>query len=405
MQSRLTPLAVKLAGVTVLIALVLAPLALLTFCFAVELFVGVRPLRHGAAPGKRASAVIVVPAHNEAAILESRLWALVTAASGRARILLVADNCTDSTAEIARRLGVSVVERFDEERRGKGFALDFARQNLQDNPPDVVLIVDADCAMDGESISRLVGRCAATQRPCQGVNLQAPAPTASPAVQLSTFAFYIKNVVRQRALQRIAGRVHLLGTGMALPWAAFAQTNLATDHIVEDLKMGLELADAGHRPLFVEDATVWSNAETETNTLGQRQRWEGGFLQNALGTGPKMLLRSIGRRDARGTWASIDVLIPPFALLLMLDIAALAATAPLAWLAGAKQWPSLALAGTLALAGAGLALAWINGGRRFVSPGGLARAPLYLLWKLPLYLGFARRGAPKSWVRTGRGDV
>jgi cellulose synthase/poly-beta-1,6-N-acetylglucosamine synthase-like glycosyltransferase len=389
--------------VTLLIALFLAPLALLTLCFAVELFAGLKPL-HLEAESRDCgiNAVIVVPAHNEAAILESRLSALVAAASGRADILLVADNCTDSTAEIARRLGVSVVERFDDERRGKGFALDFARQSLQINPPKVILIVDADCVIDGESISRLVGRCAATQRPCQATNLQTPGRTASPAVQLSTFAFYIKNVVRQRALQRIAGRVHLLGTGMALPWAAFAQTNLATDHIVEDLKMGLELADAGHRPLFIEDGTVWSGAETESNTLAQRRRWEGGFLQNALRTGPKMLLRSAGRGDALGTWAALDVLIPPFALLLILDIVALTLAALAAWLTGAAEWPLLVLGGSVALAGAGLILAWINGGSRFVSLTSLARAPFYLLWKLPLYLGLIRRGAPKEWLRTNR---
>ena len=397
-------LAVKLAGVTFLIALVLAPLALLTFCFAVELFAGLKSLHQETTPDTSASAVIVVPAHNEAAILEGRLAALVTAASGRARILLVADNCTDLTAEIARRLGVSVVERFDDERRGKGFALNFARQSLEADPPEVVLIVDADCTMDGESISRLVARCAAANRPCQAVNLQAATRNASPAVQLSTFAFYIKNVVRQRALQRIAGRVHLLGTGMALPWPAFASAQLATDHIVEDLKMGLELAEAGHGPLFVEDAAVWSSAETEKNTLAQRQRWEGGFLQNALRTGPGMLLRSVRRGDARGTWAAIDVLIPPFALLLTLDFGALVSAALVIWLTSAAQWPLLVLGISIALAGGGLVLAWINGGSRFVSLSGLARAPLYLLWKLPLYLGLIRRGAPQEWVRTNRQD-
>jgi cellulose synthase/poly-beta-1,6-N-acetylglucosamine synthase-like glycosyltransferase len=391
--------------VSLLIALILTPLAFLTSGFAIELFAGVKPLRQQVAPDAHAKAVIIVPAHDEATILEGKLSALIAAASGRARILLVADNCKDSTAEIARRLGATVVERFDIERRGKGFALDFARQSLQSAPPDVVLVVDADCTIDGDSISRLVASCASTGRPCQAVNLQTPTPNASPAVQLSTFAFYIKNVVRQRALHRISGRVHLLGTGMALPWTIFARAELATDHIVEDLKMGLELAEAGHRPFFVEDAAVWSCAETEKNTLAQRRRWEGGFLQNALRTGPKMLLRSIARGDVRGTWAAIDVLIPPFALLLMVDIFALTATAFVTWLAGAAAWPALVLASSVALAGGGLALAWLSGGLRFVSLGGLARAPLYLLWKLPLYLGLARRGAPKEWVRTGRGDV
>jgi glycosyltransferase involved in cell wall biosynthesis len=273
--------------VTLIIAALLAPFILLTFCFGLEVFTGLRPLHEIPIDDQRASAVVIVPAHNEGAILADRLARLKDAVGESARILVVADNCSDSTADIARSLAVEVIERNDDERRGKGFALDFAKRSLLSAPPAVVLIVDADCMIDGASITRLINRCVATQSPCQATNLQAPALQASPAVQLSTFAFFIKNVIRQRALQRLAGRVHLLGTGMALPWSIFERSDLATSSIVEDLKLGQELAQAGHAPKFIEDATIWSNAETERNTLSQRSRWEGGFLQNGLSAGPK----------------------------------------------------------------------------------------------------------------------
>src|SRR5205814_7029145 len=135
-------------GVTLMLALLLAPLSLLTLCFAVELFTGLRALPEPPqlAQLKEVRAVIVVPAHNEEAILAERLSALRDAAEGQAQILVVADNCSDSTAEIARQIGVDVVERENEVLRGKGFALDFARRELERDPPDVVLIVDADCA-------------------------------------------------------------------------------------------------------------------------------------------------------------------------------------------------------------------------------------------------------------------
>jgi cellulose synthase/poly-beta-1,6-N-acetylglucosamine synthase-like glycosyltransferase len=269
----------------------------------------------------------------------------------------------------------------------------------------VVLIVDADCMIDGTSITRLINRCVATQSPCQATNLQAPALQASPAVQLSTFAFFIKNVIRQRALQRLAGRVHLLGTGMALPWSIFERSDLATSSIVEDLKLGQELAQAGHAPKFMEGATIWSNAETERNTLSQRRRWEGGFLQNALSAGPKYLLGSILRADLRGAWAAINLMTPPFALLLLLDLMALLLGFSGSWFIGARLWPALLLAAAIAVAFIALALAWHAGGSRFVTLAGLARVPFYLIWKLPLYLGFARGGAPKEWLRTGRGDI
>jgi hypothetical protein len=346
--------------------------------------------------------VVVVPAHNEEAILAGRLGLLNDATAGQATVLLVADNCTDSTAEIGRRLGVEVIERSDKQRRGKGFALDFARQSLEPDPPDVVVIIDADCMTDRHSVGALIEACAATERPCQATNLQRPDSGASPSVQLSTFAFFIKNVIRQRALQRIVGRAHLLGTGMALPWHLFAGARLATSNIVEDLKLGQDLAAAGHEPLFIEQANVWSAAESERNTLSQRQRWEGGFLQNALRAGPRALARSIARGDARGLWAAIDMMIPPFALLILIDVAMLLAVAAGGFLAGAETWPLFSLAAAVSATIGGLALAWLAGGRRFVTLGALMRAPLYVAWKVPMYAGFARRGAPKDWHRTDR---
>jgi len=390
--------------VTLIIAALLAPFILLTFCFGLEVFTGLRPLPEIPIDDERASAVVIVPAHNEGAILADRLARLKDAVGESARILVVADNCSDSTADIARSLAVEVIERNDDERRGKGFALDFAKRSLLSEPPAVVLIVDADCMIDGDSITRLINRCVATQSPCQATNLQAPALEASPAVQLSTFSFFTKNVIRQRALQRLAGRVHLLGTGMALPWSIFERSDLATSSIVEDLKLGQELAQAGHAPKLIEDATVWSNAETEKNTLSQRRRWEGGFLQNAFRMGPRYFLWSIGRADMRGAWAAINLMIPPFALLLLLDFVALSLGFSAHWFIGAGLWPALLLAVAITLAFVALALAWRAGGSRFVTLAGLARVPHYLVWKLPLYLGFARGGAPKEWLRTDRGD-
>ena len=390
---------------TILIAVLLAPLSLLTFCFVLEILVGVRPLRNEAAIGSvSASTVVIVPAHDEEAILAARLSSLQNAVEGQARILVVADNCTDATASIARRLGVEVIERFDPERRGKGFALDFARNHLAAQPPDIVLIVDADCVTDAHSIGLLVDRCAASGSPCQATYIQQPGNDSSPAVQVSTFAFFIKNVVRQRALQRLAKRAHLVGSGMAFPWAVFSRAELATSNIVEDLKLGQELADAGHAPLFVEQATVWSAAETERNTLSQRRRWEGGYLQNAVCVAPSFLVKAAIRGDERGLWAAINLMIPPISLLMFLDLVALALAGLAWWLAGAGAWPGLILAATVLLAGAALALAWLAGGSKFVTIGGLARVPFYLLWKLPLYLGFARGGVPKEWLRTNRSD-
>lgn len=388
---------------TILIALVLAPLILLTLCFATELFCGIAPLTAVKRSDiGRSTAVIVVPAHDEESVIAQTLPALTKVAVDPAQILLIADNCSDATAEVARRHGVSVIERNDPERRGKGFALDAARQALRSESPNVVVVVDADCFTDANSLRSLIALCAASGRPCQARYVQVPSAEAAPTVQLSTFAFFIKNVIRQRALQRIAGRVHLVGTGMAFPWLLFEGAALASDNIVEDMELGLELAGQGAAPLLVENAVVWSDAATASNTIDQRRRWEGGFLQSAARWGPQMLSNGLRRADVRQLWAALNLFVPPFALLLLLDFCALITAAIVTRTVGAAWWPVGLLLTALCLAAAGLVAGWCSGGSRFVTFKALAQAPLYVLWKIPLYLGFARKGAPTQWVRTGR---
>jgi hypothetical protein len=93
---------------------------------------------------------------------------------------------------------------------------------------------------------------------------------------------------------------------------------------------------------------------------------------------------------------------PPLALLLLLDAVVLGLAAALTWTFGAHPLPVFILGGSVLVTAVALVLAWFAGGSRFVTAGSLFRAPFYLLWKLPMYLSFARHGAPKTWHRTDR---
>lgn len=385
---------------TALAAILLAPFAILTIFFLSELVAGIprgRPRTFAAT----ASAAVVVPAHDEEAVIAETLRRLKEALGPGMRVLVVADNCVDSTADEARRAGVEVVERGDLERRGKGYALAFAAEHLANDPPDVFVVLDADCEIDAGSLRALVASAGAGH-PSQSVNLLRADRSASPLVQLSTFAFVVKNLVRQRGLQRLAGRVHLTGTGMAIPFAQFRASSEVRSSIVEDLALGLDLAERGNPARLVSDAFVWSGGSNERGTLVQRRRWEGGFLATAAKFGPWLVARSLARGDGRGMLAGLDLLIPPLALFALLNVAALVAVAVLTVLAGAGWWPVVTQAVLLALAGAALFLIWLREGRDFVSLGTLARIPLYILWKIPLYLGLVLRGTPQEWLRTGR---
>jgi hypothetical protein len=71
-------------------------------------------------------------------------------------------------------------------------------------------------------------------------------------------------------------------------------------------------------------------------------------------------------------------------------------------LAGAAAWPLVAQIAVGIFAAVAIMLAWIREGRRFASGTTLLVLPVYVLWKLPMYLGLVHRGAPKEWLRTGR---
>ena len=149
-------------------------------------------------------------------------------------------------------------------------------------------------------------------------------------MQLSTFAFMLKNLVRQRGLQRLAGRVHLTGTGMAMPFELFRASAAVRSSIVEDLALGLELAGQGRAPQLIEDAFVWSGGSSEQGTLIQRRRWEGGFLATAAQYGPKTILKG-------SVLAGLDLLIPPLALFAALNLVALGIAAILTLAFGAAK--------------------------------------------------------------------
>ena len=360
---------------TVLVAILLAPFAILTAFFTAEVVLGMRADRTDAGTSSGTSAVIVIPAHDEVEVIGTTLQSLKAALGEGMRVLVVADNCTDATADLAREQGVEVVERADVQDRGKGFALAFAAQHLAAEPPDIFVVLDADCSIDGPSLRNLVDAAAVSGRPSQAINLLRPNRQSSPLVQLSTFGFMLKNLVRQRGLQRMTGRVHLTGTGMAMPFTLFRVSAGTRSSIVEDLMQG---------------------------TLVQRRRWEGGFLATGLKWGFRETAAGVANGRARTILAGLDLMVPPLALFAILNAVALIAAALLTFVLSASWWPVAAQLFLLALAWVALFAAWMREGRDFISIGVLARLPLYILWKLPMYLGFARRGAPKEWLRTGR---
>ncbi len=146
--------------------------------------------------GVRPRIAVLVPAHNASAGIIRPLNTIRAQLRAEDRVLVVADNCTDDTAEIAQANGAEVIVRSDAERRGKGYALDFGVRHLEASPPGVVIVVDADCLVHGNALDLLARRCAESGKPVQALYLMHAPPGAGLKAKVAEFASAVKNRVR-----------------------------------------------------------------------------------------------------------------------------------------------------------------------------------------------------------------
>lgn len=376
----------------------LTPILLVSTVFAVETGLGLWPLRSRHVGAGQPRIAVIVPAHDEEAGIAATVSALRAELPPGGRLLIIADNCSDATAALARQAGADVIERYDPGARGKGHALAFARDHLAADPPDVVIVIDADCRISAGGVGRLAEVAIVYGAPVQSLYLMTPRPGAGPMVQLSGFAFLVKNLIRQRGLARIGAPAVLTGSGMAFPWPLFVQAPLATDDIVEDLGLGIELARRGHQVRFIEDVVTLSDPSSTGGTLEQRRRWEHGFLATARRAAPILLMS--GRWGP--FWLGLHLLVPPLALLMIVNMLVCALLAGAAT-AGATITPLGVQATMLLLVLVLVAIAWAREGRGHIGAATLLWAPLYVAWKLPIYLAAILR-RERRWVRTRRND-
>lgn len=344
---------------------------------------------------------VLIPAHNEQAVIQKTLQTLLPTIPAGNRVVVVADNCSDSTAAIARQCGAIAVERFDTTRRGKGFALDFGISHLAEDPPEVVVFLDADCRVDDNTATGLAAAARQSGCPVQGLNLCDPDPRGGVLQAVSGLAFRFKNLVRPLGLTRLIGMTHLTGTGMALPWTLVNRAQVASSNVVEDMQLGIDLAISGYRTQFVPTARVNSPLpQQRAAATTQRTRWEHGHLRTLFTQVPRLFLRALATRRLFLLVLALDLAIPPLSLLVM-GMVAFCLLALLSWVLGASQWPAV-IAGSALLSIAGcVAVGWFVYCRRQIPLRALILAPFYALWKVPLYAAFLWR-RQQQWVRTAR---
>ncbi len=353
----------------------------------------------GASPQRM---VVLVPAHDEEAVIAATLGDIRSELNGADALLVVADNCRDRTAEIARSLGARVIERHDPVRRGKGFALDFGIAHIASDPPDVLVIIDADCRVEPGAIRRLSRFAMNHGRPAQADNLLALPRGAAPLTSISALAFLVRNRVRPTGLRRMGLPCQLMGCGMALPWEVVRAAPSAGSHLVEDMMMGIDLAARGFAPVYCRGAHVTSPPPKRMHAMrGQRRRWEYGHISTLIERAPKLITHGIAQRRLKLLAMGLDLLVPPLALLAIL-LSALVGLSCWWALSGGSLAPLSLVTTALMLVGLGVLLAWLKFGRQVLPARYLFALPFYILWKVPLYLSFLVRGRQSGWERTER---
>ncbi|NER78828.1 MAG: glycosyltransferase [Leptolyngbya sp. SIO1D8] len=344
---------------------------------------------------------VLIPAHNEASGIEKTLKNLFLEVQMPEQICVVADNCTDNTATLARNLGVQVLERTDETRKGKGYALDFGLTHLAKVPPTVVVIVDADCQVKPGTLAKIVNQSLALNLPIQSVYHMALPSDPSPRDRVSAFAVTVKNRVRAGGLSRFGFPIPLAGTGMAFPWAALQEVNVASGHIAEDMKLGIDLAIAGYGPKLSTETLITSNLPSNgTVATSQRTRWEHGHLQILTTYVPQLIKAAWQQKRLSLLIMALDLAIPPLALWVIIGISLTLFAGILAIFAG-TIWPLVFQGVADLLLLISILVAWGKWGGKDLPLLQLLAVPLYILWKIPIYFKFVLN--PQStWIRTER---
>ena len=369
---------------------------------------------------------ILIPAHNEERLLPSLFASLAALRypTDYYRVHVVADNCSDNTAQITRAAGATAHERHDSTRPGKGPALQWLLERLQASAEafDAVIIFDADSVVSENFLQVMAARLARGQRVVQAYYAVGQ-PQRSPSAGLRYSALAALHYLRPQGRMTLGASAGLKGNGMLFA-APVLQRHRWSASVTEDIEQHMALLLDGERVFFAPDATVWAEMpDSLAISESQHQRWESGRLLLARRYVPQLL------RAALAAWragnprqacilldAVMEHVIPPFAILVAASALLLALSLGL-W--SAAVFKVVAVAGPAgALAGASVALAgsallgqtlYLFASLRLVrAPRAaywqLIYAPVYVLWKVRQYTRALFSQTRQAWVRTTRND-
>lgn len=372
------------------------------------------------------SATIVIPAHNEEDVILATLQSLA-AVQPPLPIVVIADNCSDRTAQLARDTGAAVIERQNRDERGKGFALAYAFRLLMNGAADggaivgsgadAYIVVDADTQVQPDFAVRLLAELPDDPAVPAAVQGRYGVMNGSDGwrAALMSAAFDLVNHVRLLAIDHAGGCLGLKGNGMAFTRGCLAQYPMTGRSVTEDLDYAMDLMqNGGIRVQYAPHAFVCAQMPvTGEQARSQRQRWEGGRYRVVRSRAPQLLKAVVRTGDIRFIGAMFELLQPPLAeqvagCLGICSLAVLCLMLGSTFAGLALIAAGFSIVSILMYVFLGLGLA----GAKKETFKALAFAPIYIVWKLVLYaIGIVSGrskgkadtgGADAEWVRTSR---
>jgi cellulose synthase/poly-beta-1,6-N-acetylglucosamine synthase-like glycosyltransferase len=361
-------------------------------------------------PGPRSRFLVAIPAHDEEpdiarAVLSCRA---LDYPPGLFQVLVIADNCTDRTAQLARAAGARAIERADTARRGKGYAIEHLIEHLRSSGEfdslDALVVVDADTTVDPQLLRVFDRELAAGRDWVQSYDCVGN-PHQSWRTRLMTYAFSLINGVTLLGLNALGLSAGLRGNGMCLSIRGLRRVPWDSHGLTEDLEYSWSVRIAGGQIGFARDAVVYATmlGQAGSALTNQRRRWESGrrelrwkALVPVLRT-PQLgwIAKAVALIEL--TMPTAVGLISIYTLLTLLAIACL--TDP-------RARESSVLIGLVGLCHAvatlGLAVHLVSPFLSGLLPWrfglSLVHFPRFALWKLMIAL----KGRPHEWARTPR---
>jgi 1,2-diacylglycerol 3-beta-glucosyltransferase len=353
---------------------------------------------------------VVVPAHNEAAIVATTVASLLRTEypAARRRVIVVADNCTDTTAAVAAAAGAEVFERTDLTKRGKGYALDYAFNVLLDEDwADAVAVVDADTVVEENLLQAFAARFAKGEQAVQA-NYEVLNVDDSWRTRLMHIAFTAFHEVRGTGREAMHLSAGLRGNGMAFSTSTIRKIPHRAFSVVEDLEYGIMLGLEGIRVAYAHETTVSGDMPADAeSSVSQRERWERGRQTVRKMYVRRLLMRAIRQRSLTMVDLAADVMMPPMGKVVVPAAAGLLGSAVLAATAIATRNPRrLVSPWVFGVATAGVALnvaeGWRRSGAGVSGLSDLANVPKYLRWKATGKGESTTTAEQGVWVRTAR---